>query len=113
MKHFSDRFIHGCLLLLYYISYPFVIMYDFVKRHWKGAVSGIALVVVTAVLFITIRNNVHRQVAIKKSMFYVNQFIRNLPEGQHHSVEKAKAAAELGIKLKTSQTIVNPHYRTR
>lgn len=113
MRFGSERIMYGLLLVLYYISYPFVAAYDFVKRHWKGAVSGIALVVVTAVLFITIRNNVHRQVAIKKTMFYVNQFIRNLPEGQHHSVEKAKAAAELGIKLKSSQTIVNPHYRTR
>ena len=35
-------------------------------------------------------------------------FIRNLPEGWHHSAEKAAEALKLGIELATNQTIVDP-----
>ena len=35
-------------------------------------------------------------------------FIRNLPEGWHHSAEKAAEALRLGIELAANQTIVDP-----
>lgn len=43
--------------------------------------------------------------------FEVHQHIRNLPEGRHHSMEKAMEAAELGISLLPDQTIVDSYTR--
>ena len=40
-------------------------------------------------------------------------FIRELPDGWHHSPEKAEEANELGNALATGQTIVDSHPRTR
>lgn len=39
--------------------------------------------------------------------FDVNEHIRNLPDGQHHSAEKVAEAAALGIDLLPGQTLVN------
>lgn len=41
--------------------------------------------------------------------FEVHQHIRNLPEGRHHSMEKAMEAANLGIPLHPDQTIVDSY----
>lgn len=41
--------------------------------------------------------------------FEVHQHIRNLPEGRHHSIEKAMEAANLGIPLLPDQTIVDSY----
>lgn len=40
-------------------------------------------------------------------------FIRELPDGWHHSPEKAEEANGLGITLAPGQTIVDSHSRTR
>lgn len=40
---------------------------------------------------------------------YVRMHIRNLPEGQHHSLMKAAEAEMLGIDLLPNQTIVDPY----
>ena len=41
--------------------------------------------------------------------FEVHRHIRNLPEGRHHSMEKAMEAANLGIPLHPDQTIVDSY----
>lgn len=44
-----------------------------------------------------------------KEPIYVGQFIRKLPDGWHHSEEKAAEARALGIPLLPHQTLVNSY----
>lgn len=44
-----------------------------------------------------------------KMSFTVNQHIRTLAGGKHHSAEKAAEAAALGISLLSNQTLVDPY----
>ncbi len=50
-----------------------------------------------------------RNYTIPKEPFDVRRHIRVLPEGMHHSLEKAMEAAELGIDLSPNETLVNSY----
>lgn len=113
MKIITNSIVYGLGTILYYVSLPFVYLYEWIKKHWRGAVATVASVALGVFFFLVVRNVSQRQQLVEKTMFLVNRFIRNLPEGQTHSPAKAKEAAQLGIKLKPNQTIVDPHFRTR
>lgn len=113
MKKVIYSIVYGLLTIFYYVTLPFAYTYDWIKRHWKGAVATVASIALGVFFFLVVRNVPQRQQLVEKTMFAVNRFIRNLPEGQTHSLEKAKEAAQLGIILKPNQTIVDPHFRTR
>jgi len=50
-----------------------------------------------------------RNYTVPKEPFDVRRHIRVLPEGMHHSLEKAMEAAELGIDLSPNETLVNSY----
>ena len=83
---------------------------EFLKRFEadaKCAPSGINSLTVENVIAESTENV--RMYTAPTIPYNVEQHIRNLPEGRHHSAEKAAQAIILGIDLLPNQTIVNSH----
>ena len=83
---------------------------EFLKRFEADAKcdpSGINSLTVENVIAGSTENV--RMYTAPTSPYNVEQHIRNLPEGRHHSAEKAAQAIILGIDLLPNQTIVNSY----
>lgn len=91
----------------------FMFLFDWIKKNTKKAIAGLAFILIVAGTFVLFRDVTARTEATKAAMFWVNTHIRNLPQGQHHSLAKAIEAAEMGIKLAPNQTIVDAYPKRR